>query len=96
MIKCIKVLLIVILVSLPILLLIPGLVREKISSNESNALRTLKVIATIQSIFKEKCYIDQDKDGIGEFGSLTEITGTSFLRGKSIKATPVIITKLQG
>ncbi|MHC4778521.1 MAG: hypothetical protein ACYTFG_08105 [Planctomycetota bacterium] len=49
---------------------------SRIGSNEASAQGSLKSIATGQEQFKSVCNIDADKDGVGEYGFLSELGGT--------------------
>lgn len=45
-------------------------------ANESRALSTLRSIISAQAMFRERCAVDTDGDGEGEFGGLAELAGT--------------------
>jgi prepilin-type N-terminal cleavage/methylation domain-containing protein len=74
---------------------IPGLLRAKISGNETSAIGSLKAINTSQSQFHSGANVDQDGDGTGEFGLLGELAGTIDLRGvaPARKVDPGFISK---
>ena len=71
---------------------IPGLSRSRVGTNESSAIGALRSLATSQAQFQSQCIVDQDADGVGEFGTLGELAGTSPCRvsGQQMNATPFI------
>lgn len=62
---------------------IPGMLRARITSNESSAIGSLRTIATAQTQFLSNVIVDQDQDGSGEYGLLTELAGATNTRGGS-------------
>ena len=73
---------------------IPSLLRSRMASNESATTGSLKAIATQQAIFKEQREVDQDGDGVGEYGYLCELSGEITPRNKKAKepVSPVYIS----
>lgn len=63
---------------------IPGLLRARTSANENAAVGCLKSLCTSQYEFQNKKRVDQDRDGIGEFGFIQELAGISKVRSKNI------------
>ncbi len=55
---------------------IPGLLRARISSNETSAIGTLRTLSTSQNQFQNANMKDRDIDGVGEYGFFTELAGT--------------------
>jgi hypothetical protein len=49
------------------------------SSNEAKAIATLRELARKQALFQQGCYMDEDQDGRGEYGSVGELAGVSNL-----------------
>jgi len=74
------------LVLLPIVaaIAIPSLLRSRIGANETYTIGTLKAIAAGQEQFRSAAVVDQDQDGLGEYGFLTELAGKSMCRGSEI------------
>jgi hypothetical protein len=50
-----------------------------VTSNESNALATLKELVISQEKFRTGLKIDEDQDGVGEYGSIGELAGVCWL-----------------
>jgi hypothetical protein len=48
--------------------------------NAMIALETLETIAAAQELFRQSAYVDQDGDGVGEFGLLCELAGQQLTR----------------
>jgi prepilin-type N-terminal cleavage/methylation domain-containing protein len=62
---------------------LPNLIASRISADETSAIGTLKQIVSAQSVVQAMRLIDQDNDGIGEYGWLAEMTGTVNVRDAS-------------
>jgi len=71
-----------ILLSLPFLsviaaIAIPSLLRSQTSSNETATVGTLRTVVYSQAQFKAAAVVDQDGDGIGEYGYFQELAGAA-------------------
>ena len=76
---------------------IPGLLRSRIGSNEASAQGSLKSIVTGQEQFKSANCVDQNSNGVGEYGFLEELGGVeqcrsagAALNGATYTASPYI------
>jgi len=59
------------------------------SVNSANASVCLKAVARlVQDPFRENALVDQDGDGVGEYGFIQELRGTADLRGRKGMKTP--------
>jgi prepilin-type N-terminal cleavage/methylation domain-containing protein len=76
----IELMIVVAIIAIIAAIAIPGLLRSKISTNESSAIGTLKTMAASQLQFKTSSAVDTDADGTGEFGFLGELSGTTQTR----------------
>jgi len=61
-------------------LLLPPAFLGALDLNELKAVRTLKAIRSAQEQFKAKKFVDQNKNGKGEYGLLGELSGELVLR----------------
>ncbi|MHC4923592.1 MAG: type II secretion system protein [Planctomycetota bacterium] len=59
---------------------IPNLLAAKLSSNETSAIATLRNLGSSQLLCQTAGKIDCDSDGVGEFGTLLELTGVVGVR----------------
>jgi prepilin-type N-terminal cleavage/methylation domain-containing protein len=59
---------------------LPNLLSSRITANESAAISTMKHIVSAQSVVTTMRSIDQDGDGIGEYGWLAEMAGSINVR----------------
>ena len=59
---------------------IPNLMGPKVNWNDTAALATLRNLASVQRDFQAKAIIDIDGDGVGEYGTLGEMTGSGGVR----------------
>ncbi len=76
----IELMIVVAIIAIIAAIAIPGLMRSKMSTNESSTIGTLKTLATAQIQFKGAGSVDTDNDGDGEFGFLAELAGTANCR----------------
>jgi prepilin-type N-terminal cleavage/methylation domain-containing protein len=67
---------------------IPNLLAAKLSSNETAAIATLRNLTSCQAQIQASGKIDCDADGIGEYGTFVEMTGTVAVRTGADGATP--------
>ena len=58
----------------------PNLSKSKCCGNETAAIATLRNLASVQSQVQDQVRIDVDGDGVGEYGTLGEMTGTDGVR----------------
>ena len=72
---------------------IPGLLRARIAANEGSAIGTMRTLSTSEAQFQSQSLVDQEGDGTGEFGLLGELTGSTNMRSKAMKAAPTFITR---
>ncbi len=87
----IEVMIVVAIIAVIAAIAIPGLLRARISSNETSAIGTLKSLATAQQQFQQQCLVDQDFDGAGEYGVLQEMAGTVPCRASGLVADPTFM-----
>ncbi|MHC4598834.1 MAG: prepilin-type N-terminal cleavage/methylation domain-containing protein [Planctomycetota bacterium] len=66
---------------------IPGLLRSRMSANEASTIGTLKSLATGQQAFRNSNAIDLNSDGQGEYGYLSELSGTGNCRSNNTGTT---------
>ncbi len=76
----IELMIVIAIIAIIAAIMIPGLLRSKISTNESSAIATMRTMATAQTQFQQAAAVDCDGDGSGEFGYLAELAGFSGLR----------------
>jgi hypothetical protein len=87
------------LVLLPIMaaIAIPQLLRSRIGANETYTIGTLKALSVGQQQFRVAGVVDQDQDGVGEYGFLTELGGEAMCRGTEVSvAQAPYITSMFG
>jgi prepilin-type N-terminal cleavage/methylation domain-containing protein len=63
---------------------IPNLISSKLAANESNAISSLRNLATSEAQFQTLAAMDEDHDGGGEFGTLGELSGLSNLQRNGV------------
>lgn len=70
-------------VALLLLLVLTGVPRFRVHPGqvETAAIARLRGLHSAQAAFQKAGHVDRDGDGIGEFGTLGELTGTAHVRG---------------
>ncbi|MCA9307806.1 MAG: prepilin-type N-terminal cleavage/methylation domain-containing protein, partial [Phycisphaerales bacterium] len=71
---------------------LPNLLATRLAANEAAAIATLRNLVTAQAQFQQRTRLDVDNDGIGEFGSFTELSGV----GPGRMGTPLVPPILAG
>ena len=75
---------------------IPNLLAAKLSANETAAIATLRNLTSCQAQLQTSGKIDTDSDGIGEYGTFIELTGTEGVRKGFTAATKLSTFASQG
>lgn len=70
---------------------IPNLQSSRLMSNESAAIATLRTLVSAQAQVRLRGAVDQDDDGIGEFGYLAELAGALAPRGMAAPLEPAVL-----
>ena len=73
----IELMIVVAIIAIIAAIALPGLLGARKGTNEQAAIATLRSIAAWQSTFNTKRYVDQDIDGAGEYGFLSELSGVA-------------------
>jgi prepilin-type N-terminal cleavage/methylation domain-containing protein len=73
----IELMIVVAIIAIIAAIAIPGLLRARISSNETSAIGSLRTCSTSQNQFQNAGVKDRDLDGVGEYGFFTELSGVS-------------------
>jgi len=66
---------------------IPGMLRSRSNANETSAIASLKIVGSGQEQFRNACVVDLNGNGIGEYGYLPELSGSSNYRTNNAGAT---------
>lgn len=88
----IELMIVVAIIAIIAAIAIPGLLRARISSNESSAIGSLRSISTSQVQFQQQALVNLDIDGSGEYGLLNELGGIQDLPVSGQTADPAFIT----
>jgi len=84
----IELMIVVAIIAIIAAIAIPQLLRSRISSNETAALGSLTTLRTVQAQFQQAMCVDQDGNGIGEYGLFQELSGAEIPRGGINPRTP--------
>lgn len=72
---------------------IPRLLAARVEANEKAAEATLRSVASAEAQFQSSGLVDLDRDGVGEYGFLGELTGTTPVRGTNEVMEPPMLSK---
>lgn len=84
----IELMIVVAIIAIIAAIAIPQLLRSRISSNETAAIGTLTTLRTVQAQFHQAMVVDQNGNGIGEYGLFQELAGAEVPRGAINPRTP--------
>jgi prepilin-type N-terminal cleavage/methylation domain-containing protein len=71
---------------------IPNLLSARLNSNETAAIATLRNIISAQSQFQTTSRADDNNNGVGEYGTFGEMSGSIGVRGGAVLNPPVLST----
>jgi prepilin-type N-terminal cleavage/methylation domain-containing protein len=71
---------------------IPNLLSARLNSNETAAIATLRNIISAQAQFQTTSRADENNNGVGEYGTFGEMSGSVGVRGNAILNPPVLST----
>ena len=69
---------------------IPNLLSARLNSNETAAIATLRNIISAQAQFQTTSRADDNNNGVGEYGSFGELSGSVGVRGGAVLNPPVL------
>ena len=84
----IELMIVVAIIAIIAAIAIPQLLRSRISSNETAAIGTLTTLRTVEAQFQQAIVVDQNRNGIGEYGLFQELSGEEVPRGAAGARTP--------
>ncbi len=89
----IELMIVVAIIAIIAAIAIPSLLRARVAANETSAVGTLRTLATAQAEFRQAAEVDEDDDGVGQYGFLQELAGTVDFRGRAVAAQPPYIAR---
>ena len=85
----IELMIVVAIIAIIAAIAIPNLLRARLAANESSAVSSLRTLSSAQETFRSSIMKDQDTDGLGEYGTLSELAGLVTVSG--VSASPPFI-----
>lgn len=94
----IELMIVVAIIAIIAAIAIPGLLRARISSNETSAIGSLRTTSTAQNQFQNATVKDADLDGVGEYGFYVELAGQAAVPfgTTAAPARPTFVTSVFG
>jgi prepilin-type N-terminal cleavage/methylation domain-containing protein len=77
----IELMIVIAIIAIIALIAIPNLLSSRLVANETSTIGSLRSLASSQAEFQARQIVDQDADGLGEYGFLQELAGTVIPRG---------------
>jgi len=92
----IELMIVIAIIAIIALIAIPNLLSSRLVANETSTVGTLRSIASSEAEFQARQIVDQDADGLGEYGFLQELAGTVVPRGGVAALDPPSISQALG
>jgi len=92
----IELMIVIAIIAIIALIAIPNLLSSRLVANETSTVGTLRSIASAQAEFQARQIVDQDADGLGEYGFLQELAGAIIPRGGVATLDPPSISQSLG
>ena len=75
---------------------IPNLLTSKVIANQNATIATLRTLSTAQFQFKARGVLDNNNNGVFEFGTLAEMSGTAVVRQVGARLEPNLLSASMG
>jgi prepilin-type N-terminal cleavage/methylation domain-containing protein len=92
----IELMIVIAIIAIIALIAIPNLLSSRLVANETSTVGTLRSLASSQAEFQARQIVDQDADGLGEYGFLQELAGAVIPRGGVAALDPPSISQALG
>jgi len=92
----IELMIVIAIIAIIALIAIPNLLSSRLVANETSTIGTLRSLASAQAEFQARQIVDQDADGLGEYGFLQELAGSVTPRGAASPLDPPSISQALG
>ncbi len=92
----IELMIVIAIIAIIALIAIPNLLSSRLVANETSTIGTLRSLASSQAEFQARQIVDQDADGLGEYGFLQELAGSVIPRGAAGLLDPPSISQSLG
>lgn len=92
----IELMIVIAIIAIIALIAIPNLLSSRLVANETATIGTLRSLASAQAEFQARQIVDQDADGMGEYGFLVEMAGSVIPRDAAIALDPPSISQALG
>ena len=92
----IELMIVIAIIAIIALIAIPNLLSSRLVANETSTVGTLRSLASSQAEFQARQIVDQDADGLGEYGFLQELAGSVIPRGGVAPLDPPSISQALG
>ena len=92
----IELMIVIAIIAIIALIAIPNLLSSRLVANETSTIGTLRSLSSAEAEFQARQIVDQDTDGLGEYGFLVELAGAVVPRGAAQKLDPPSISQALG
>ena len=92
----IELMIVIAIIAIIAMIAIPNLLSGRLVANETSAIGTLRSLSAAEAGFQARQIVDQDHDGLGEYGFLQELAGSIIPRGAANPLDPASISQALG
>jgi len=92
----IELMIVIAIIAIIALIAIPNLLSSRLVANETSTIGTLRSLSSSEAEFQARQIVDQDADGLGEYGFLQELAGSVIPRGAAGTLDPPSISQALG
>ena len=89
----IELMIVIAIIAIIALIAIPNLLSSRLVANETSTIGTLRSLSSAEAEFQARQIVDQDADGLGEYGFLQELAGSVIPRGAASLLDPPSISQ---
>ena len=86
----IELMIVIVILAVVAAIALPNLLAARLSANEAAAIATMREFVSAQAQFHTRAVADTDGDGVGEYGTFAELSGSVGIRGGALLRPTVL------
>jgi prepilin-type N-terminal cleavage/methylation domain-containing protein len=88
----IELMIVIVVIGILAAIALPNLLSARLNSNETAAISTMRMFLSAQAQFQKRSIADEDLDGLGEYGTMAEMSSATAVRGGGTILTPPVLS----
>ncbi|MEE8107416.1 MAG: DUF2950 family protein [Planctomycetota bacterium] len=88
----IELMIVIVIIAIVAAIALPNLLSARLNSNETAAIATMRMLLSAQAQFQTRSIADEDRDGLGEYGTLAEMSAAVTIRGGATTIQPPVLS----